>query len=60
MKSTTLPYNILSIALPIAPLAINTKPNDEYFGNLKEENINQKLTKKAKAVNPYLPISPES
>ena len=52
MKSTTLPYNILSIALPIAPLAINIKPNDEYFGNLKEENINQKLTKKAKAVNP--------
>ena len=51
---------IRSIAFPIAPLAIRINPSDEYLGNLKEEKINQILTKKAKIVKPYLPISPES
>ena len=46
--------------MPIAPLAIRINPRDEYLGNLKEEKINQVLTKKAKTVKPYLPISPES
>jgi len=48
------------MALPVAQLAMNIKPIDEYLGNLKEENINHTLTKIAKVVNPYLPISPES